>query len=126
MRYQTAQRERLTTFFEKHPNRQYTIESLEEAVRGISKSAIYRNINQMVEDGAVRRFQKEGSRKFLYQYMGDPACSNHLHLTCSDCGVVYHMDTPSSVVVSNTLTTLANFNLDTSKTMLFGHCSSCK
>lgn len=126
MKYHTAQRERLSSILEESPNRQFTIEDLENSLNDVSKATIYRNVNQLVEDGVIRRFQKEGSRKFLYQYMGNPGCNEHLHIACSECGDVVHIDHAVSDSLINALKNMTDFALDTSKTILIGHCSTCK
>lgn len=125
-RYHTQQRKLLLAFFAKQADKQFTIDDLERSVEGVSISAIYRNINQMVEDGIVRRFQKESGRKFLYQYIGGRACAQHLHLTCSGCGAILHMDQETSEMLIEAVSKSTDFKLDQSKTMLFGYCASCK
>lgn len=124
--YQTEQRRYLFSFFEKHPDQQFTIEELAHSIPGISISAVYRNVNQMVIEGSVQRFQKEQSRKFLYQYIGDTACAEHLHLKCSHCGRILHMDQKSMEVVIKTVRNNISFDIDKNKTILFGSCLSCR
>ena len=126
MKYHTAQRERLSSFIKESPNRQFTIDDLENALSDVSKATIYRNVNQLVEDGVIRRFEKEGSRKFLYQYMGNAECNEHFHIACSECGEVIHMDHEASESLINVFKNMTSFNLDASKTMIIGHCSGCE
>ena len=81
-KYATDQREILLSFLREHPDQQFSIEEISEQLcigNVISLSTIYRNINKLVEEEAVRRFAKEGSRKFLYQFIGDGTCSEQLH-----------------------------------------------
>ncbi len=124
--YQTEQRKLLLAFFAEHPDRQFTIDVLESSIQGVSRSALYRNINQMEKEGLVQRFPKEGSRKFLYQYIGSRECAGHFHLKCGTCGSIFHMDNASSEALVVAVRKGSNFNLDQSKTMLIGYCSSCK
>ena len=126
MEYQTEQRKTLLAYFAENPNKQFDIDELQNSIVGISKSAIYRNINRMVEMGILRRFQSEVSKKFLYQYIGSHECNEHFHLKCSVCGTILHMDTVFSEVLMDVVGRYADFDLDTSKTLLLGHCISCK
>lgn len=124
-KYQTEQRRQLLDFFADHPDEQFTIEMLGEQVAGISISAVYRNINQMVAAEEVRRFQKEGSRKFLYQYIGHSTCAARLHLKCGSCGSILHMDEQSEKAVAEALNKNMHFRVDLGKTVLVGFCDAC-
>lgn len=123
--YQTQQRSLLLTFFAENPDIQFTIEELKKQIAGISISAVYRNINQMVAQGQVRRFQKEGSRKFCYQYIGNSACAGHLHMKCNCCGSISHLDTATEQAVQEVLRRSTRFQLDMGKTVLQGFCICC-
>ena len=123
--YTTEQRKRLLSFFTKHLDNHFTVDALIKNIDGISPSAIYRNVNQMVDDGQLRRFQKEGQRKFLYQYIGDGECSEHIHLKCNKCDRILHITPELSAAFMSSVKNDYNFELDKSATILFGACSSC-
>lgn len=123
--YQTQQRKRLFDFFAEHPDREFSVEDIAKSVTGISKSAIYRNINWLVKTGAVNRIQRDGSRKFLYQYLSE-ACASHLHLRCDTCGNMLHMEADALEQLEKAVTESCDFRLDMRKTVLTGSCASCK
>lgn len=127
-KYATDQREILLSFLREHPDQQFSIEEISEQLcigNVISLSTIYRNINKLVEEESVRRFAKEGSRKFLYQFIGDGNCSEHLHLTCNLCGQIYHVNDESMKIIL--LSALQNdFIIDKKKSLLYGVCRKCK
>ncbi len=125
-KYNTEQRKYLLDFFTEHTGQQFTIDVLEKSVKGISVSTIYRNINKMVEEGILNRFQKEGSRKFLYQYIGDSECAQHLHLKCNKCGSILHMDNIYANKIVDIINISTRFHMDKNKTIIFGHCDACK
>ncbi|MGI6664734.1 MAG: Fur family transcriptional regulator [Christensenellaceae bacterium] len=126
--YMTTQRKRLFSFLRENPDRQYTVEALAVALceeKAISISAIYRNINRMVEAGEAKRFAVDGSRTFLYQYVGDAECSTHLHLKCEKCGKLFHMDDPSMEALLRSAMQQNAFHIDKQKTILYGACQDC-
>lgn len=127
-KYSTGQREILLSFLRERPDQQFFIEEIYEQLcvsKDISLSTIYRNINKLVQEEEVRRFAKEGSRKFLYQYIGDTNCSEHLHLKCNVCGQIYHIDDESmNAILLSALKN--NFMVDKKKSMLYGLCMSCR
>lgn len=126
-KYSTDQRELLLSFLREHPDQQISIEEIYEQLsveNDISLSTIYRNINKLVEEEAIRRFAMEGSRKFSYQYIGHANCSEQLHLKCNVCGQIYHIDNESSKAIL--LAALnKNFIIDKKKSMLYGLCMNC-
>jgi len=124
--YETRQRRLLQDFVEKNSDKHFTIEELGKMIAGVSVSALYRNVNQMVKDGTLRRFRQEGQRKLLYQYMGLSECSEHLHLKCSKCGMILHVDNASTNSFVRELRRNLQFELDKTATILFGDCAICK
>lgn len=124
--YQTQQRKLLLDFLKKHHDKPFFVEQIAQSLEGISISSVYRNINLMVNEGLVERFQQKGSRKFLYQYLGDSDCAAHLHLKCDICGNILHMDNSLTVKIARIVKQSSNFQLDSSKTFLFGSCTTCK
>ena len=123
--YATEQRKALFSFFTKHPDRHFTIEEIADNICGISVSTTYRNVNKLVEDGIVRRFQKDGQRKFLYQYIGNSECNSHLHLKCNTCGRIFHLDNDAGTTLTSAIKNNYDFEVDKTTTILFGACSSC-
>lgn len=124
--YRTQQRRCLFEFLMDRRDRQFTVEEIAQSIKGVSISAIYRNINQLVSEGSVRRFQQEGSRKFLYQYLGGGDCTAHLHLKCEKCGSMFHLDTEFTEALVKLVNRGSYFNLDRSRTILYGACAACK
>ena len=117
--YETEQRKCLRSFFIRHLDRHFTAEELANNIDGISVSTVYRNINQMVEEGIIRRVQKNGQRKFLYQYIGKNECSEHLHLKCNGCGRILHMNNKSAISVLDAVKSNFSFEVDKTATILY-------
>lgn len=126
MNYNTQLRKLLSTFFAEQQDKHFTIDELQAVIIDVSKSALYRNINQMVDDGFVRRFRESGSRKALYQYISNPECNHHFHLKCLECGQILHMNEADSGKLTELVNSQISFTMDTNKTMLFGYCNICK
>ncbi|MGI5898514.1 MAG: Fur family transcriptional regulator [Christensenellales bacterium] len=124
--YETEQRKRLFSFFMDHPDTHFTIEELSKNIEGISLSAIYRNVSKMIDDGKVRRFQKDGCRKFLYQYIAGGECASHLHLKCNGCGLILHMEQGAAQAIIAAARKSNRFEIDKTATILYGRCTSCK
>ena len=124
--YSTKQRQLLQNFLCKNAKSQFTVEEISKILelKKISKSAIYRNINLMAEEGIVERFVVEGSRTMLYQYIGKQECNAHMHLKCSLCNQIVHTDHNITKAISEAANAVG-FKVDRRKTIIFGVCSAC-
>ena len=127
--YQTAQKKLLLSFLREHSQEAFTIGELAEALAGAEhapgRSTLYRLMPELVEEGSVKRFAKDGSRQFLYQMIGEH-CHSHLHLKCSVCGRILHMSPEESQNLIRLIDRNHSFSVDTGSTVLFGCCEDCR
>ncbi len=129
-KYYTEQRRRLLSFMQENSDRQFSVEEIAEHLcegKAISVSSIYRNINAMAAEGMIQRFPRDGSRTFLYQYIGDGDCREHIHMKCEICGSIFHLDRQAMEVIDASAPAAASgFCIDKKKTILYGACGKCK
>ncbi len=128
-KYNTGQRSRLLTFLEQHRDEPLSAEQIAERITSeggeISLSAIYRNLERLEQDGSVRRSAAEDGRKAVYQYTGGE-CGEHLHLRCTDCGSMIHLDHPTTEALRDAAQSCGGFSIDERKTVIYGRCSKCR
>lgn len=131
-RYQTEQKKIVLAYMKAHCEETFTIEELCDRLKaepGVSpvpgKSTVYRMMSGLVEEGLVKRFVRGNSRQFLYQMVCGEHCSRHLHMKCSVCGKLYHMEDAESEALFLQVMKKHHFQLDEGKTVLFGHCEGC-
>lgn len=125
--YNTHQRKALIDFLQSNGEKAFTIEEIVSQMSGdeISQSTAYRLMTKLVEDGLVHRSVKGNSRSFVYQYISDKKCEGHLHMKCTGCGKVYHLDHSITAHIQNDIQSNTNFEID-SHTVLLGKCNECK
>ena len=130
--YQTEQKKCLTEFMSRHSDRAYTVEELAAAMQADptlvstpGKSTIYRLLTGLVQQGKVKRFVRGNSRQFTYQIVTCEHCDLHLHLKCTDCGKLLHIDDDASALIFQKVLESKRFCLDEGKTILFGRCQEC-
>ena len=128
MSYKTEQRTRLYEVLKANPHRYFSARELEEALSPcqISLSAIYRNLAVLTEEGVVRKSVKKGSREAVYRYADGECCRNEIHMTCTVCGRVFHMEHELASSIQDDLAKAEGFALDKSKTMMYGICKDCQ
>lgn len=131
--YQTAQKKRLIECMTIHGEKAFSVEELcaemeklykKEELPG--KSTVYRLIHQMTAEGTVKRMLKEHSRKFVYQIAAGEHCAFHLHMKCTDCGRLLHMDDDESLKIMAEVLEKNHFAVDGKQTVLVGKCGDCK
>lgn len=131
--YQTMQRRLLLEYLQSNCERAFTIEELAEGMKADpslaavpGKSTIYRIMSSFVKEGLIKRFVKNNSRQFVYQMVCGKDCDRHLHLKCSICGKIFHMENHESRELLQQVLKKQRFSIDAQKTVLFGYCENCK
>ena len=124
--YHTEQKKLLLSYLSHHADEAFSLRELTETLGacGIGKSTVYRLISRLVDEGAVRRFAREGGG-FAYRYLASEACASHLHLRCTACGRVIHLAEGALASVGAMLASEHGFRLDEGRTVLLGRCADC-
>lgn len=127
MSYATEQRRILTDFLEKNADTPLSVRNIAEGVKGkkISISALYRNLKHLEQSGLVEKSLKEGSREVLYRFVGCDCCKDRLHLTCVECGKVFHMEDKVADAFLDNLSKEEGFSVSRNKTVIYGVCRQC-
>ncbi len=126
-KYETRQRKELTAFLCENAHIPLSVADMANALRikGISLSAIYRNLSDMEAEGKVQRIVNSSDKKVHYRYIGNANCENHLHLSCFKCGKTFHMGVPATNSLINEVMNKSDFMVDSANTMLYGVCKEC-
>ena len=131
--YETQQRRVLLEFLMKHPDRGFSIEELYDSLASCcppdqlpGKSTLYRLIPKLVSEGLVKRFAGERGRRFQYQLVVCEECQAHLHLKCTACGNLFHMNHTASEQIIDEVLSQNAFSLDQKETVLYGTCKNCR
>lgn len=124
-KYQTDKRKMLTAFLERNPDRHFSAKQIAESVDGISLSAVYRNLAVLEAEGKIVRLTADGSREIFYQYVDTDCCRGVVHLVCTGCGKIFHMNSKTADNIKSAVLQSENFIVDTSETIFYGKCREC-
>ena len=126
--YNTEQKKLLLEFLEKNHDSAYTIEEISNELKAkgasVGKSTVYRLMTKLVEEKRVKRQLASGSRKAVYRIVLNEHCHNHLHLQCTECGRVLHLDEKTSDELLSTVKRLKSFAINEDDTVLMGRCAT--
>ena len=129
--YQTQQKTLLLDYLARHAENTLSMEEVAEGLkedlgdRAPGKSTVYRLVNRLVEEGTVRRFNAEDSRHALFQIVGGKNCHHHLHMKCTQCGKVMHMNDAQSASIIEQIYGDSSFAVSQEQTTLYGSCAEC-
>ena len=130
--YHTEQKRILEAFMSENRDRSFTIDEITERLFALSptgtapgRSTVYRLMGRLVEEGKARKFVKPEDRRASYQLVTCEHCEAHLHLKCTDCGMLIHMDGAASDELLDRIRSYSNFAVDEGETVLYGRCSEC-
>lgn len=128
MTYSTEQRNILLTFLQTNPDTVFSAKQITQSLadKNISRSAVYRNLAQLESAQKIKRVAKNGSREAFYQFYDTQCCRNHIHLSCTKCGKIYHMEGKDADRLSQMLDGNEGFELNKSETVIYGLCKECK
>ncbi len=124
--YETEQRRRLLHLLQSERERDYTAEELAHSLADIcSVSTVYRLLARLTEEGAVRRMPSPDGRHSCYRYVQGHECKEHLHLKCTCCGKMIHMNHDQTDAVLDAVQRGTHFRVDREETVLLGLCDRC-
>ena len=128
MKYNTKKRQILLDLLESRHDETLTAEEIVALLgeKGISRSAVYRNLSTLETEGVVKRVALPGDGRFGYRYLDCDECREHLHLECSKCGKTYHLDIPASSNLINSVLKESHFAVDSHSSVLYGVCEKCR
>ncbi|MCR5689092.1 MAG: transcriptional repressor [Clostridiales bacterium] len=128
MGYSTKQRKILIETLERHRDETLSADQIADLIGEdkISRSAVYRNLSVLEEQGCVNRFTLPGTKRIFFRYTGSEKCRDHLHLECFKCGRTYHMNVPSTNALIENVMRQSKFEVDSGSTVLYGVCEKCR
>jgi Fur family ferric uptake transcriptional regulator len=92
----------------------------------IGQTTIYRRLEKLAEEGAVRKYVLSDGNSACYQYVDTHAlCREHFHLVCETCGALIHADCDFLDEIQAHLLREHDFHINTLKTVLYGTCKTC-
>ena len=99
-----------------HPTADEIYEIVKKIIPSISLGTVYRNLNNLCEEGSVVKFSSEGKEHF------DAITKPHIHLCCEKCGKISDVYSDFSVFNDEFLN---NENFRINNIIISGICRNC-
>ncbi len=126
MVYTTGKKYKIIDLLSSDSARSFTLEDIcrEILADGRGRSTVYRIVSELVADGVLRRISDGRTRHCTYQFIGGEKCRGHLHLKCSECGRLIHLDDDISHELCDRLLSIGGFLIE-SDALIRGKCKEC-
>lgn len=94
----------------------------------IGRTTVYRQLERLVDEGAVEKYVGEGRHSACFEYIGRDAHTTSgtcYHLRCERCGRLIHLSCDALEGICNHLLAEHGFVLDAKRTVFYGICEAC-
>ncbi len=127
-KYVTKQRKLLLEYLAGHHDEELSASKIaaELAEKGISTSAVYRNLAMLAKEHQVRKVGVSDSGETFYQYIGGESCKKSLHFSCIKCKKTYHLSEETVCELLAMVEKRDHFLISKEDTILYGICEHCR
>lgn len=102
-------------------------ETLLDEGQNINLATVYRNLEKLTEEGRLTKVKHAESESTFFRYIEeDSHCNEHLHMQCSVCGKIIHMECHFMEEITEHLLKDHSFLLEPSGSVLYGRCENCR
>ena len=132
-RYKTKQMTELHTFLQSVQGQHVTVQEIREYFKdreiAVGTTTIYRQLEKMVKEGLVEKYEVEGTNSACFEYIGESETSDYescYHCKCEKCGKLIHLHCEDVVKLEQHLMDSHGFRMDPCRTVFYGICEECR
>ena len=93
----------------------------------VNLTTVYRYLSKLTAEHKVIKITEAKSQKSVYQLIKHKkSCDNHLHIKCTKCGKLIHLDCGFIEQFREHILMDHGFFLECSGSILYGICDECK
>ena len=101
-------------------------QQLEKRGMTVNRATVYRCLNKLTAEKSLLKFTDGKTHKAVYRLADSDSCDDHLHIKCTVCGKLIHLDCGFMHDIKKHLSERHGFTLDCDGSILYGICSDCK
>jgi Fur family ferric uptake transcriptional regulator len=130
--YATKKRSMILEYLKEHSEKDVSVKEIEEGLNqksenSINMTTIYRYLDKLAGEGTVLKHTSENGKQSTFQYVEPEAeCVNHLHMKCSSCGRIYHINCAFMDEIRQHIYSHHKFMIECKSSMLYGICENCR
>ena len=126
MTYNTESHKKILDFLKQNKEKSFSAEEILAHVsqNGAAKSTVFRQLAKLSQNSEIKRIASASNRSVRYQFIDREHCSEHLHLKCSSCGRLIHLDDELTHFFEEKIKNSKSFSIDMSA-FIPGICDGC-
>ncbi len=131
--YNTKQMDRLLTYMQASGGRHVTAAEIcrhfEEEGTPVGTATVYRNLEKLVEQGMVAKYNLDATSSACFEYIGAEEHAHHTvcyHCKCEKCGQIIHMECEEVTELGKHFLEHHGFAINYQKTIFYGLCEACR
>lgn len=129
--YRTKNRDMMVAYMKENKDRTVYVSDIHQYMKSqgvnVNVTTIYRFLDKLQEESRVLKYAADKGESAGFQYVGEGnSCEEHLHVKCSSCGKVAHLDCAFMEEIRSHLRNHHDFQLQCSGSSLFGLCEECQ
>jgi len=92
----------------------------------VNQTTVYRYLNKLTSEKKILKFSEDNGAKAVYRIVKhNDSCHGHIHLQCTKCGKLVHLDCDFMNELKAHIKEEHNFSLKCEKSLLYGICKEC-
>lgn len=131
-KYKTKQREILLDYLKTVPGTHFTAadicEYFKEAGSPIGQSTVYRQLEELVDEGLINKYNLSASAPACFEYIGEDVHQDGeicYHCKCEKCGKLIHLHCDELIEIQQHMMKEHQFTVDPLRTVFYGVCEEC-
>ena len=129
--YRTKNRDIMLSYMKANRDRTVYVTDIHQYMKSqgvnVNLTTIYRFLDKLQEEHQVLKYTADKGECAGFQYVGEGnSCEEHLHVKCTGCGRVIHLDCRFMDEIRGHLKDHHNFQLQCNGSSLFGLCEECQ
>lgn len=128
--YATANRKKILEFLQENHNRTLTVSDIDAHLKAcdseVNLTTIYRYLDKLSQEGTVMKYVAKKGGQTVYQYVEtEHHCEEHLHLQCTKCGRVFHLECHFMQEILAHVENEHGFLMQCKNSIIYGTCKEC-
>lgn len=128
-KYRTKQRELLLNYLKSKQGTHLSAAEIADHFREqsvpIGLTTIYRQLENLVQEGLIERFVFANQSAASYQYLEKPLEESQIHFHCEACQGVFQVECHELEHIQSHMLNQHGLQLDLFKTLFYGICPRC-
>lgn len=129
--YNTIARTKIKEYLSENSDKGVTVQDINDFLLsqglGVNITTIYRYLDKLTKEGQLMKHPSKDGSQGVYQLTNTSGhCHEHLHLQCTKCGTIMHLDCDNMGEFSRHIREEHGFVISCRNSIIYGLCQECQ